>query len=614
MSTRRLTGVLGTAILSALLILPSTAHSTLLETTIDLSYTYGQDHLGDVVIGHTTVEQKYEVRYESALTSIFDLIMRVRLDVSDTYEDDAAETSKLAPSIEIVIDGPRASMNLTYDASRSRTEPYRGTSGDESFDNTYSAEFEIDPDYLPAARLKFERSRNYEEMDTEKVTRNIQFEVREEIGDFYLDFNYEHKDTEVLLPGQATDTAVAWAAAAAYKSTVWWDVDIDLTYEISERYSENFKRDVFIDEDKEYTQNITLSLNKSLDLTSRIKADLKYDYDFEQDLLLREFDYQVTQEMGLALDWLLLHWLEVAAEFTRETQHEYDVPPREKVESLSDKVELAFEARPRKWLQIAGKSKWEFEREIEAETGATVEKNDNALYELSMRHNWGKWWELTVTGSSEYEYANDWFVGRQDKVKASLLLVFFDIDIEPTYEVQRSVGYEAFEPLALEQKKKEEFSLRLDYAYDFSRFIQTAFTQGFSLTREDTVDEVLNFEEVVQLSEETKIKIALVDIIRDLTLAGEVTRKATDTEHDDEPMLVNIAYALALDWIVSDIALGMTFKYDDNGDSFDKASINTKVAWQYDNMDVSGEYQLNRTYAYEIDEQREFNLKMNVLF
>lgn len=614
MSFERRASVFGTAILSAFLFFPPTARPTLLETTIDLNYTYEQDHAGDVIRGSTKVQQKYEVAYESALTSIFDLLMKVRLDVEDTYNDDAAGTSKLAPSIEVIVEGPKASMNLSYDVARTRTEPYKVAAGGETFDSSYVAEFKIAPDYLPEARLKFERKRTYNEMTLEKVDSNIQFEMRKEIGDFVLDFTYDHKDYEELLPGKATGSEVAWVGGVAYKSTVWWDVDMDLTYEISEEYSENFRRGVFVDEDKEYLHNIQFSLDKSLDLTSRLQADLKYEYEFEQDLLVQDFDYKVAHDMGLALDYLLLHWLEVQGELTREVLTEYDVPPKDKDQALTDTVVLAFNADPRRWLLIAGKSKWEFRKEIEANSGATVDVTENAVYELKARHRWGNWWTLTATGSSEYTYDNDWLVDRKDKFKAGLSLVFFDIDIEPSYKLERGIEYEAFDPLALDQSRNEEFALSLGYARDFSRFIETAFAHNFTLTRVETVDAVLDFEEVVELSEETKIKIALVDVIKDLILEGEITRKATDTENDDEPMLVNITYALALNWEISDIQLGMTYKYDDNGDSFDESSINTKVAWQYENMDVSGEYQFDQTYAYEIDEQRKFNLKMNVLF
>jgi hypothetical protein len=612
-SSELLLRVFRTVILSSLLVFPATARSTELETTIDLNYTYDQSHLGDRITGSTKVQQKYEVAYTSALTSIFDLLLLVSLDIENGAADDAAETSRLAPSIEIKVEGPRALMVLTYDTTRSRTEQYRGTSERETFDNNYKAEFEVVPDYLPAVKLTFERGRQYEEMTREAVDKTFQLEVSKEHKDFKFDFLYEHKNT-YSFPVETTNESTLWSAQAAYQSTVWWDVDVDLTYEIEGTYSEDFERDVFTDEEKEYTQEVQFKLSKSLNLLPRLQADLRYEYEFEQDLLLQEFDYAVSQDMGLAFDYRLMRWLEVGAEFTREMESEYDVPPKDKIQSLTDKARFVFAADPLRWLRFSGSSKWEFQKDMDADSGATVAKVDSAVHELSMRHNWGKWWDLKVTGGSEREYTDDWVTKKKASVKAELQLLFYDFAIEPSYELERVVEYEAFEPLAFEQARKEEFILKLDYAYDFPRFIETGFTYGITLSREEKVDEVLNFEEVVGLSEETKIQIALVDIVRDMELKGEVTRKATDTEHDDEPMLVNIAYALTLDWEINDIQLGLTYKYDDNGDSFDQSSINTKVAWQYENMDVSGEYQFDKTYAYEIDEQRKFNLKMNVLF
>jgi hypothetical protein len=99
-----------------------------------------------------------------------------------------------------------------------------------------------------------------------------------------------------------------------------------------------------------------------------------------------------------------------------------------------------------------------------------------------------------------------------------------------------------------------------------------------------------------------------------MTLEGEITRKATDTKDDEEPVLVDITYALMLEWVIDDVGLQASFKYDDNGDTFDESSFNTKVAWTREKFDVSGEYQLDKTYSDEIDEQRKLNLNMNVLF
>jgi hypothetical protein len=232
-----------------------------------------------------------------------------------------------------------------------------------------------------------------------------------------------------------------------------------------------------------------------------------------------------------------------------------------------------------------------------------------------MRHRWGDFWELTVASSSEYEYTDGWLTKEEGDLKTKLALTFFeDFRIDSTYEVERATEYEERSPLALTQAKREEFTILFEFAKDFSDMIQTAIAHEFGMTWEEEVDEVLNFDEVTELSEDTKIKVALVDFIRDMALEGEITRKATDTKDDEEPVLVDISYALRLKWVIDDVDLEASFEYDDNGDTFDASSFNTRVAWTRENFDVSGEYQYDQTYSDEIDEQQKLNLNMNVLF
>ena len=99
-----------------------------------------------------------------------------------------------------------------------------------------------------------------------------------------------------------------------------------------------------------------------------------------------------------------------------------------------------------------------------------------------------------------------------------------------------------------------------------------------------------------------------------MQLDGEIARKATDTKDDDEPLLVDISYSLSWAWTINDFDLGATFKYDDNGDTFDQSSFNTGVGWSRENIGVQGEYQFDKTYSDEIDVDSKINLSMNVEF
>ena len=606
-------GPLGAAILTGLLLYPLQAFSGELLTTIDLNYTYSQTHLGENITGETSVQQKYLVEYQSALTALFDWRLAATLDIADDFGGDKADSTNISPSIELEIVGPRARLRAAYDGSRSTTEKTREAAETESFSSSYLLELEVTPDYWPEARLKIERKREISKK--EKVDEAIELSLRKEIGALQLEFEMNYGISDETLPTSQTKKDTSWTGRASYQETFWLDVDVDLAYEIKEDYSESFKRGVFVDESQTYEQEFRLRLRKDLDLTPRLQGQVEYEYAFKQDLLLIGFDYEVDQDISFDLDWKLLHWLDVAGQVARETEYKKGVPPDEVEEEVLDSISLEFDAAPVDWLSLAGKAGWEFDRAIAEDTGGSIDSNDKARYELAMNHRWGNWWRLTADVSSEYTYENDWLTEKRSQLKADLGLFFFDnLDIAPTYEIERTTSYEFNEPLALKQTRKENFNLAVSYAKDFGRFISFGFANDFGLTKTEEVDEVLNYTETIELSEDTKINLALTDFIRDMTLDGEIARKATDIENDEEPLLVDISYSLSWAWTINDFDLGATFKYDDNGDTFDASSFNTKVAWGRDNVVVQGEYQFDKTYSDEIDEDRKVNLSMNVEF
>ena len=146
-----------------------------------------------------------------------------------------------------------------------------------------------------------------------------------------------------------------------------------------------------------------------------------------------------------------------------------------------------------------------------------------------MRHRWGKWWDLAITGSQEYERTDGWLTKENRKIKADLDLALFDnLLINPTYELERKTDYTEREPLDFGQERDEEAKLKLEYRRDFTSLIMTAFTYEFGMKWEESLDEVLNREEVVEYSEDTKFKLGLVDFIKDMRLEGEITRKGPE--------------------------------------------------------------------------------------
>jgi hypothetical protein len=591
------------------------SHAGVIETSIDLNYTYTQNHLGDNISGDTSVQQSYDISYESAVTPIFDMLARITLDVEDTSGDEQADASSLAPSLSLTFTGPRALIRFNYDASKDRTEAYEDTDESESFNSTYVFEFEVEPEYWPEIEMKVERTRAFEEQTSEKVDKTFTLDLKKEIGNLSLEFDYEYTSTEEQLPTDVNDTEITWSGKMSYKKAVWWDVDVDLAYELEENFSEEFDGEVFTGETRDYTHTIKASLSKSLILTPRLTADVSYTYDFQQDLLLLEMDYALTQEFTLDLAYEIFDWLETQAAFERTTEKTVNAPPDEEENAFDDLLSLSFSSQPFEWVQIVGQAQWSWAKSISTSTGGSVDDKSDAVYELSAKQKWGKWWELKVTGSSEYQYADDWLVKREATLEADLSLDLYEgISVDAGYEIERVEEYEEREPLVLSESKREEFTIGFQVIKGFGELIMISFTHDISLRWEEEVDEVLNFSELAELAEDTQIKLTLQDFIRDMTLEGEITRKATDTEDDEEPVLIDLTYGLKLDWAINDLDLGASFEYDDNGDTFDESSFNTKVAWERDNINVSGEYQFDKVYKDEVDEERQLNLNLHIGF
>ena len=99
-----------------------------------------------------------------------------------------------------------------------------------------------------------------------------------------------------------------------------------------------------------------------------------------------------------------------------------------------------------------------------------------------------------------------------------------------------------------------------------------------------------------------------------MDLEGEVERKADDTEGDAEPQVVEVSYALKLDWEYEDLSLSSAFKYSDKGEDDDSADFTAKVGWNRDNFDISGDYQFTKNYSDLTDESRRLNLKLSYNF
>ena len=159
--------------------------------------------------------------------------------------------------------------------------------------------------------------------------------------------------------------------------------------------------------------------------------------------------------------------------------------------------------------------------------------------------------------------------------------------------------------------------IKFEYEMQLVDLFKATFTHEYGVKTDDTLDEVLNFERKLEMNEDTRLNILFAEFIRDVHLEGEIDRKASDTEDDPDPELVELSYALKLDWKFENLVVLSSFKYNDKGDTFDDVSFNTKAGWKYEDFDVSGEYQFDKIIKDSTepkDEKRKLNVKLNYRF
>jgi predicted porin len=144
--------------------------------------------------------------------------------------------------------------------------------------------------------------------------------------------------------------------------------------------------------------------------------------------------------------------------------------------------------------------------------------------------------------------------------------------------------------------------LRLTFSHEY----------GQKITEE--LDEVLNYDRELAFNESTRLNAAIVDLIEDLALEGQIERNADDTEGDTESQVIEVSYALKLDWRYEALSLTSAFKYTDKGEDADTAEFTAQLGWKGEQIDIAGDYQFTKTYSDLTEEGRKLNLKLSYRF
>ena len=585
-----------------------------LNTTIDLDYTYSQENLGGDVNASTLYNQRYELKYETSLTSAQDFLGAVRLDLQDAWYTDQAGTSRVAPTLEMAATGSKLAAKLAYEAVINSTDAYHEAAEVTSYATSLTFEVQVIPDLWPEVKLKYQRKRDFQDYTKESTTKDLEFTARKDIYALRLEYNFKRGDTDDSLPARKGSTETKWNAKATYKEVLWGGTEFELAYEINEDYTDTQTRGVFTGETQSYTQRLQTRLKNSLVIAPRITLGVIWEYQYEQDLLALDFDYKLKNKYALDLRWEAFPWLKITSEARRETEQLAAAPGEDDEHSVTDTLKAGFDITSISWLLVSGRAELKKGDKIAAKSGGSVDGLDEDKYELIVKNRWGNFWDFTWDATTTNKHTDDWLSSRETKIKAELKLKWNALVVTPGYEVSRKNDWEREFDFPTSQEQIRDARIRFEYQFQLLEMFKATFTHEYDMKVDDKLDEVLNFERILQYTEDTRLTVVLAEIIRDMRLEGEIDRKGSDTEDDPDPQLVEVSYALKLDWKINELSLLSSIKYNDKGDTFDDVSFNAKASWKGERLELTGEYQYDKIIKDETepkDEKRKLSLKFN---
>jgi len=585
-----------------------------LSTAIDLNYTYEQHNDAGDVSATTSYLQKYEVKYETSLTTAFDFVGAVRLELEDKWHTDDAGTSRVAPTLELQAKSAQTAVRIVYEGVISTTDAYQEFDDVETYSSSLMGELMTTPEIWPDVKLKLQRRRDYQPAKTDRTIDSFEGTVLKDLAGLRLELNLKTEGTTEIMPTSHTGDSTEWTGKATYKEILYGETEFEMAYEVKETYKSERQQGVFVNDTETYEQKLKTRLKNSLALTPRLTLRASWEYGFDQDLLVLDYDYQVTNKFLLDARWDLMSWFKVTGEAKRESELRVQVPGLDDTKKLTDSVRGGFDLAPVQWLNVAGKAEFSRNDSVEDATGASVDRIEERKYEVTLKNRFGDFWDLTLGGTSAEERTDGWLTRRENRVRGDVRLRWGDLSVQPSYDVVRATDWEPGFDTPTLQSQDREAKLKVEYRMRLLDLFAATFSHEYGVKITEDLDEVLSFERTLQMNEDTRLNVVLTDIIPDLRLEGEIERKAADEERDTDPELVEVTYALKLDWKKDNFTLSSSFKYDDKGDTFDGLIFNTRVGWRTERLDLSGEYQYEKIYADQTDETRKLNLKLNYKF
>lgn len=597
------------------LLATSAARAAEIKTTIDLDYSYDQSHKGQEVTAGNSFRQKYEVKYSASLTAALELLISAKLELENKWASRAATTSRIAPTLSLDVKGAQSAFRASYQSTQDTTGSFEEAGEITTYSYNMSTEYQVTPDYWPELRLKLDRKRDFQLQAADRTTVGVEFQVRKDINALRLELSVRQGYEDQIIPEETAAADTSWQGKATYKEILYGGTEFELSYEIKETYRESSTRGVETSPDESYNQIFKTRLKNTLELTPRLTVGLSWEYQFDQDLLLLDYDYKLRNQYGLEARYDLISWVKVYGALQRGSDLTVGLPDVEDDKRLTDTFRAAVDVDPWDWLRFTSKAEFSKEQSVAPLTGGAVDLQEDEKYETVVKNKFGNFWDLTLNSTSVTERTDGWMTAKEGKFKADLRLkVYSDFSFSPSYEAARTTEWEINESLLANQRQSGEYKFRFEYKHEFLDLLGVSFSHEYGVKREDELDKFLNFSRTVTLNESTKLNVVLANLFEDMKIEGQVERKAADTEDDGSPALVDVAYSLKFDWQVSLVSLSTGVTYNDKGDTYDDLGFNAKIDLKTELVDLAADYQFSKVFAEDIDEARRLNFKMSMRF
>ena len=596
---------------------PESAVALDLNAGVDLDYSYSQADVGGEVNATTLFNQKYEIKYATSLTTAHDFLGAVRLDLQNSWYTGQANTSRIGPTLEMSTKGSQLAARAAYEMIISSTDAYFEKRDTTSYSSSLTFELELTPEIWPEVKLKFQRRRDFQDYLTENLANTFEFSTRKDFYGVRLDFSYKHDDVDNALPAHTGSTGNTWSAKATYKEILWGGTEFELAYELNEASSTDRTRGVFSGDSASYNQALKTRLKNSLVIGPRMTLGLSWEYQFDQDLLTLDYDFKLKNKYAVDLRWDTYDWLRITSEARRETDLTAAVDGQDDERARTDGLKAGVDLTSISWLQVSGKAEFKNEGKIKSKSGGSVDKITEERFEFVAKNRLGEFWDLTLNATTANRHTDDVLTNRETRAKADLRLKLFGLAVTPGYEVSRTNDWDRTVDFPTNQRQTRDATIKFEYQAQLLDMFKATFSHDYSFKVEDTLDEVLNFERLLQFSEDTRLTVVLAEIFGSVHIEGEIDRKATDIADDPDPELVELSYALKMDWKIEHLSVLSSIKYNDKGDAFDDLSFNAKANWKGERIEVTGEYQFDKIIKDRMepkDEKRKLNLKFSYRF